>query len=290
MHFFFTWKRREQTKYKSHGKAYPKWLQTLLDRNWEGVAWNLIQGMAQCFFTQCFLFVWGKTFQTICYYDSWLCQALPWAKWNWLPCCPLPGQGQPWRTRNGALQSCWQHPQVFSCALCQLPWRIFFFLPFFPYLLHLLSTSRTAERSIWSFAANSRTCTGAPSLAGTKTTGYLNVSASSSSKQMFILKVIFPCVTVTEIFPSQVPYLHSSIWAGKGAGRATAFFPPQLSVMVNILRSLSLKVIKTALLPGPSLVWGCFPRASWEKAFKWLFRISQTFGVNFHSCEFILHA
>lgn len=131
MHFFFTWKRREQTKYKSHGKTYPKWLQTLLDRNWEGVAWNLIQGMAQCFFTQCFLFVWGKTFQTICYYDSWLCQALPWAKWNWLPCCPLPGQGQPWHTRNGALQSCWQHPQVFICALCQLPWRIFFFLPFF---------------------------------------------------------------------------------------------------------------------------------------------------------------
>lgn len=100
-----------------------------------------------------------------------------------------------------------------SVYLCFVPAALenLIFLTFFPYLLHLLSTSRTAERSIWNFAANSRTCTGAPSLAGTKPTGYLNVSASNSSKQMFILKVIFPCVTVTEIFPSQVPYLHSSI-------------------------------------------------------------------------------
>lgn len=38
------------------------------------------------------------------------------------------------------------------------------------------------------------------------------------------------------------------------------------------------------------LVQGCFPRASWENGFKWLFGIPQTFRVNFHRCEFILHA
>lgn len=45
-----------------------------------------------------------------------------------------------------------------------------------------------------------RICTGAPSFAGIKPTGYLNTSASNSPTPLnkcLFLKVIFPCVTVT---------------------------------------------------------------------------------------------
>lgn len=128
------------------------------------------------------------------------------------PGCPLPGQGQLWHPRNGALQSCWQHPQVFICALCQLAWRIFyFFFSLFITSVHIQSTRKECLE-FCCLQQQCRTCTGAPSLSGTKPAGYLNISASNSSKQMFGFQSNFSlCYSNLEIFPSQVPNLHSSI-------------------------------------------------------------------------------
>lgn len=183
--------------YKSHGKAYPKWLQTSLDRNWDGVAWNLIQGMAQCFFTQWLLFVWEKTFQTICYYDSWLCHALPWAKWNWLLRLSSARSGPALAPKEwGPAKLLAASPAVY---LCFVPARLEDFLFFFPYLLHL-STSRAPERSVWNFAAYSSSAEHAlehPAFLGLNLLGTWTFQHQTPLNKCLVFKVIFPCVTVT---------------------------------------------------------------------------------------------
>lgn len=211
--------------YKSHGKAYPKWLQTSLDRNWDGVAWNLIQGMAQCFFTQWLLFVWEKNFQTICYYDSWLCHALPWAKWNWLLKLSSARSGPALAPKEwGPAKLLAASPGVYLCFVPARLEDLLFFFSLFITSVHIQSTRKECLE-FCCLQQQCRTCTGAPSLSGTKPAGYLNISASNSSKQMFGFQSNFSlCYSNLEIFPSQVPNLHSSIWAGNAAGRAATFF------------------------------------------------------------------
>lgn len=181
--------------YKSHGKAYPRWLQTSLDRNWDGVAWNFIQGMAQCIFTQC-VFVWGKTLSKPFVIMTAGCAMLSYEpNETGCPVCPLPGQGQLWHPSSGALQSCWQHPQVFICALCQLAWKIFFFLVFLIYYISCPHPEQQkGEFGILLPTAVVQTMHWSTQLCWDEThcePEHFSIKLSNSSKQMFIFKSNF---------------------------------------------------------------------------------------------------
>lgn len=207
----------------------------------------LIQGTAQCFL------------HSVCYlFEERL---LPKHLLSWQLAVPLSPTGQkklvaqfglcqvrdssgPTGTRGDrVLQSCHQHPQVFFCTLCQLAWRILFFL----FYISLVDVQSSRKKRLKFCQRQCRMCRRSTQAHRTAV-GWeqsrlvhtpFNSKLPNSCKQMFILKSIFSlCYSNLEILPShrEVPHLHGSIRAGeKAAGWATAsFFSLQPAVIVNI--------------------------------------------------------
>lgn len=127
------------------------------------------------FCTEFFICLRKDSFQTICYYDSWLCHALPWAKWNWLPSLSFARSGTALAPKGaGSIPRC-----LSVLCVSQLGGFSFSFF-YFLYLSPLLSTSRAAEKSAWNLAANSSGAEHALEHPGTKPTAYLSISVSNS--------------------------------------------------------------------------------------------------------------
>lgn len=154
------------------------------------------------FYTVFFICLRKDSFQTICYYDSWLYHALPWAKWNWLPSLSSDRSGTALAPKEwGLAKLLAAFPGVY---LCFVPaWRLGG--PSFSYFSSLFITSvhiQGSRKECLEFCCwqqRCRTRTGAPSPAGTKPTWYLNLSASNSQTPLnkcLFFKVIFPGVTV----------------------------------------------------------------------------------------------